>query len=309
MTDRRSGGPHARAASGGRHSRTVRGLARFVAPLACSIGGVVLVAVSVTLVVHNRALPADFGQIPQSVAGRPLAEIPLSSPTASAHALSTTSTFISVQRNPTSSRNPQLLRPVPVQQVSGVRPGAASARRALPGAGRVRLTPATSTGGTKAAAAPQTVVPSGVPKQLILPRLGVRAAVQPVVSRRGVLAVPDDPGRVGWWVGSSAPGKPQGTTVIDGHIDSATAGVGAFWHLSALAAGDSVNVVTSTGATVRYRVLARRVYPKSAGLPSTLFTLTGPPMLLLISCGGPFDADSGSYQDNIAVFAVPTSAP
>jgi len=97
--------------------------------------------------------------------------------------------------------------------------------------------------------------------------------------------------------------------VIDGHIDSATAGVGAFWHLSALVAGDSVNVVTTTGATVRYRVLARRVYPKSAGLPSTLFTLTGPPILLLISCGGPFDADSGSYQDNIAFFAVGTSVP
>jgi len=139
--------------------------------------------------------------------------------------------------------------------------------------------------------------------------LDVRADVQPVVSHQGVLTVPDDPARVGWWVGSAAPGTSRGTTVIDGHIDSATAGVGAFWHLSALVPGDSVNVVTTTGATVRYRVTARRVYPKSVGLPSTLFTLIGPPTLLLISCGGPFDADSGSYQDNIAVFAVPTSVP
>jgi len=269
------------------------------------------VAVSVALIVHNRALPADFGQIQQDSAGRPLTAIPLSSSqTVSARALSSVSTFISVPRNSTSSPNPELSQPIPVPQVSGVQPGPTPTRRVPPeGAGRVRLAPATAAGRTKTASAPHAVLASGQPLRLVVPRLDVRADVHPVVSDNGVLAVPDDPGRVGWWVGSAAPGSPRGTTVIDGHIDSATAGVGAFWHLSALAAGDSVNVVTTTGTTVRYRVLARRVYPKSDGLPSTLFTLTGPPSLLLISCGGPFDAETRSYQDNIVVFAVPISDP
>ena len=141
----------------------------------------------------------------------------------------------------------------------------------------------------------------------MLTRLGVRADITFVTSQDGVLQVPENPQQVGWWVGSALPGSSTGTTVLDGHIDSATAGLGAFFQLSALAAGDRVSVVGSSGHALRYVVVARRVYPKNAGLPSSLFTTGGPQRLLLISCGGPFDTSRRSYEDNIVVFAVPAT--
>ena len=146
-----------------------------------------------------------------------------------------------------------------------------------------------------------------LPQQLVLPRFGVRADVLPVTSTDGTLAVPENPQQVGWWTGSALPGSATGTTVIDGHIDSATAGVGALIHLSDLAPGDRVSIVGSGGRTLDYDVVARRVYVKNAGLPSSLFTRAGPKRLLLISCGGPFDSARGSYEDNIVVFATPTA--
>lgn len=171
-------------------------------------------------------------------------------------------------------------------------------------------TDGTSTGtgtGSSTSTSTAPVDPRVLPRQLVLPRFGVRADVLPVTSTDGVLAVPGNPQQVGWWVGSPLPGSASGTTVIDGHIDSATAGVGALIHLSDLVPGDHVSIVGSTGRTLDYVVVARRVYVKHAGLPPSLFAPGGPERLLLISCGGPFDFARGSYEDNIAVFATPVA--
>lgn len=158
--------------------------------------------------------------------------------------------------------------------------------------------------------APRTTVaadPRVLPRQLVLPRFGVHADVLAVTSTNGELAVPENPQQVGWWVGSALPGSASGTTVVDGHIDSATEGVGALIHLSDLMPGDHVSIVGSTGKILDYDVVARRVYVKHAGLPASLFAPGGPARLLLISCGGPFDSARGSYEDNIAVFATPSA--
>ena len=126
-----------------------------------------------------------------------------------------------------------------------------------------------------------------------------------MVSRDGVLEVPEDPADVGWWAGGARPGDRSGTLVIDGHVDSATLGVGALGRLSDLRAGDRIMIGTSTGVTLAYRVTALRVLEKAPGLPASLFDRTGPARLVLISCGGPFDEAAKSYLDNIAVVALP----
>ena len=41
-----------------------------------------------------------------------------------------------------------------------------------------------------------------------------------------------------------------------------------------------------------------------AALPSSIYTRTGAPKLVLVTCGGPFDARAGHYRDNIIVTAV-----
>jgi hypothetical protein len=150
---------------------------------------------------------------------------------------------------------------------------------------------------------PTTPVPTSPPVQLSLPTLGVAAAVQPVVTTHGVLGVPDDPAQVGWWTGSVHPGSPAGSVVIDGHVDSAVRGVGALFRLTELHPGDPVTVTSASGTQWNYAVYARQVYSKKGALPADLFATGGPARLVLITCGGPFDAAARSYRDNVVVLA------
>jgi hypothetical protein len=144
------------------------------------------------------------------------------------------------------------------------------------------------------------------PRSISLPRLGVTAAVQPVAVRGGEIAVPADPGTVGWWQASAPLGAPTGTTVLDGHVDSARDGPGALFHLDRLAVGDSVVVRDALGHAHHYRVYGRRVVAKAAGSLAGVTVRSGPGRLALISCGGPFDESTLSYLDNVIVFAAPT---
>ena len=47
----------------------------------------------------------------------------------------------------------------------------------------------------------------------------------------------------------------------------------------------------------------RRV--RKAALPTSIFTRTGERRLVLVTCGGPFDAARRRYRDNVIVTALP----
>ena len=42
-----------------------------------------------------------------------------------------------------------------------------------------------------------------------------------------------------------------------------------------------------------------------AALPASIYTRTGAARLVLVTCGGPFDARAGHYRDNVIVTATP----
>lgn len=144
------------------------------------------------------------------------------------------------------------------------------------------------------------------PAVVMIPALGVHAPVQPVGTYNAELGVPTDPAQLGWWTGSARVGAANGTVVIDGHVDSAATGPGALFRLQDLHASDRIVIATTTGQRQTYSVTGRRVYIKASGLPPQLFTTNGPARLVLITCGGPFDPTTGSYLDNIVLFATPT---
>lgn len=194
-----------------------------------------------------------------------------------------------------------VLSPAPTPSVVDAPPSGSSA---LPTAGSG---PATASAETTAAvhvdAPPNPPTPSGIPVTLQLSSLGVTADVVEVVTQDGELEVPANPADVGWWTASALVGATRGTTVIDGHVDSAALGPGAFFELANLTAGDTVSVTTASGGTVKYLVDARHTYRKTDGLPPDLFDSSGPHRLALITCGGSFDHDALSYDDNIVVMA------
>lgn len=159
------------------------------------------------------------------------------------------------------------------------------------------------TPGTPAFSVPSPAVAGAPPVELRLPGRTVR--VDPVgVAADGSIDVPDDPSRAGWLATGAAPADPAGSTVLVGHLDSATQGIGAFAALLDLPANTSLTVVDSEGAMHRYRVLSRQQLVK-ADLPATLFARDGSPRLVLITCGGAFDRATHHYDDNVVVTAVP----
>ena len=145
-----------------------------------------------------------------------------------------------------------------------------------------------------------------VPKRVRIAARGIDAPVTAVGidMAHGVLGVPDDIQRTGWWQDGQAPGTTTGSIVIAGHVDSAKAGAGAFFHLVGVRRGDMVEVSVADGKTFRYRVTSIRRMLK-AELPLDVWSQTGPPRLVLVTCGGPFDSAIGRYRDNIVVTAIP----
>jgi hypothetical protein len=65
----------------------------------------------------------------------------------------------------------------------------------------------------------------------------------------------------------------------------------------------------SDGRARRYRVVAREEWPKGSVPLDRLFARTGAPRLTLVTCGGGFREDAGSYLDNVVVTAVPDGGP
>ena len=153
------------------------------------------------------------------------------------------------------------------------------------------------------AVAPSEVTGAG---QLRLPTLQVSAPVTEVAVRSdGALEVPEHPSQVGWWADGAAPGDGRGSVVIDGHVDSARYGRGAFFRLRDLDEGDPVEIISATGERSTYAVTARRQFPKNELPWAEVFSQEGPERLVLVTCGGDFDRARRSYTDNVVVFAEP----
>lgn len=142
----------------------------------------------------------------------------------------------------------------------------------------------------------------------------------------GTLFVPTDPRTVSWDNEDAPAGAGHGTTILTSHINYVIDGrlvVGALSDLAWYARhaiGKRVTLRMTDGRMLTYRIVAGREYSKeqlarSPGLRATLFDqrkVYGPPgrpsgRLLLVSCGGAFDADTGEYEDNVFLYALPIS--
>ena len=143
-----------------------------------------------------------------------------------------------------------------------------------------------------------------VPEVVTLPG-GARAEVLPAQTVDGELEVPEQVQHVGWWDGSSYAGDPFGSTVIAGHVDSATEGLGFFARLLKVKVGDGVTL-QGDGHRARYRVVSVQVIAKGAlSSDSRAFDQTGDHRLVLITCTGDYHPDRGGYDSNLVVTAVP----
>lgn len=130
-----------------------------------------------------------------------------------------------------------------------------------------------------------------------------------VTRKDGTLGLPSDIYRAGWWDGSSRLGDPYGAIVVAAHVDSLDAGLGPFANLLEVRSGHTVRLV-GPSISQEFRVVSVTFQPRVSlsERPETLAP-HGDQRLVLITCGGPFDADHGGYRDNVIVTAAPRGAP
>lgn len=144
------------------------------------------------------------------------------------------------------------------------------------------------------------------PGQASFAETGVVADLVPVgVLGSGALAIPEDPSRVGWWAAGALPGQSEGSIVLAGHMDGLRQ-ESAMSVLLDVEAGQTVTIQDRRGDNHEYRILARDTTPRDSLDPS-LFTTEGPHRLVLITCGGTYDEQTGQYTDNIVVLAEPVA--
>ncbi|HEU4811209.1 MAG TPA: class F sortase [Nocardioides sp.] len=121
----------------------------------------------------------------------------------------------------------------------------------------------------------------------------------------GALAVPQDIHRAGWWTGSSRLGDPFGSVVLAAHVDSFSQGVGPAAELLSARPGDTVRL-TGRHLAQKYVITSVRLVPQAdLRRRSVVFSAAGDRRLVLITCGGTYDASLGGYQDNVVVVARP----
>jgi len=143
-----------------------------------------------------------------------------------------------------------------------------------------------------------------IPEQVTLPG-GAQAAVKPAVTVDGELKVPENVRHVGWWDGSAYVGDPFGTTVIAGHVDSATEGIGFFARLLEVKVDDVVTA-RSGAHELSYRVTSVQTVAKQAlASDSRAFNQAGDHRLVLITCTVNYRPDQGGYDSNLVVTAKP----
>lgn len=149
---------------------------------------------------------------------------------------------------------------------------------------------------------PTGLGPLEVPVRVRIPRIGVNAPIETVgIEADGTMGTPKDFADVGWYGYGPMPGQ-VGASVIAGHVDSVH-GPAVFWSLRDLRPGDRIEVDLLGGVTRRFVVDGSGSYQSDAAPLSAIFSWSGPPRLVVITCGGVFDRARHAYDHRLIVYA------
>ncbi|GAA1315269.1 class F sortase [Pseudonocardia xinjiangensis] len=145
-------------------------------------------------------------------------------------------------------------------------------------------------------------LPRSEPVKIQIPSLGVTSELMDLgLQADGTMEVPPGAYPAGWYTGAPSPGE-LGPAVIAGHVNWAGKD-GVFSKLTELKPGDQVAVARQDGTTALFRVDRVAEYPKHQFPTEAVYGNIDHAGLRLITCGGDFDREAHSYEDNIVVYA------
>lgn len=146
-----------------------------------------------------------------------------------------------------------------------------------------------------------TTMPRSAPVRIQIPAIGVDSELMELgLEPDGTLEVPPNGFPAGWYTGAPTPGE-LGPAIIAGHVD--WRGPAVFHELSELLPDDLVSILRADGSTAVFRVTSVAQYPKTAFPTDEVYGDIDHAGLRLITCGGVFNRETGSHDDNIVVFA------
>lgn len=150
------------------------------------------------------------------------------------------------------------------------------------------------------------ILPASNPVSLAIPAIGVQSSLlQLGLTPQNTLEVPapgPDYDKAGWYRNSPAPGS-LGPAVVVGHIDSKANGPSVFYKLGSVRVNDRIQVTRADNTVATFKVNEVRRFEKKNFPTWLVYGDTDHAALRIITCGGPFDRDSGSYRDNTIVLA------
>lgn len=146
------------------------------------------------------------------------------------------------------------------------------------------------------------------PVRVRVPAVGIDVAVDPVgVLDTGAMELPERVSVAGWYRFGPGPASAAGSTILAAHVDSLKYGRGPFSLLKDAPLGAAVSVTTADGVEHAYAIaISERVAKQEIPLEA-VFDRAGAPRLVLITCGGQFDHETGHYLDNILITATPVA--
>ncbi|MGW0843429.1 class F sortase [Streptomyces sp. NPDC002787] len=146
--------------------------------------------------------------------------------------------------------------------------------------------------------------PGARPVRLLIPKIRVSAPFTPLaIGPSGQLEAPpaDDINLVGWHAEGAAPGE-TGTSIIAGHVDTATSPA-VFAGLSELEKGDVFYVVRADRSRVTFVVDGLETFEKDEFPDERVYADASRPEVRLITCAGDYDRTVMDYTENLVVFA------
>ncbi|HUO50200.1 MAG TPA: class F sortase [Candidatus Paceibacterota bacterium] len=151
--------------------------------------------------------------------------------------------------------------------------------------------------------APATkVATSSLPARLIIPSIGINAAIQNAgINAQGNMQVPSNFTDVAWYKYGAVPGQ-VGSAVIDGHVDNGLGLDGVFKHLADVNVGDDVFVQTRGGQQLHFVVTDIEVYPYTQAPSLLIFGQKDAARLNLITCDGTWVKGKDTYNERLVVF-------
>ena len=148
---------------------------------------------------------------------------------------------------------------------------------------------------------PPPVVFSGAsPVTLTIDAIGVNAQVETIEIVDGVMQDPTGPWVVSWYKETARPGE-EGNIVFAGHVDYWDVGPAVFYNIASLEKDAEVQVSGDDNQTYVYLVDTVTLYDAANAPVGEIVGETEDPAITLITCGGPFDYQTGHYLQRTVV--------